>query len=240
MKLESALQVIFPPACVGCGAHVASDFGLCGSCWREMGFIAGLVCDRCGTPLPGEDEGRIEHCDDCLTLVRPWERGRAVCTYGGKGRDLVLALKHADRLDLVPPLARWMMRAAAPILAPGMIVAPVPLHWTRLFRRRYNQSALLSRAMARLARLDHCPDLLVRHRKTGTQDGKGREDRFANIAGAIRAHPRRSARMEGRHVLLVDDVMTSGATLGAATDACLAAGADRVSVLVMARVAKDT
>lgn len=240
MKLESALRVIFPPACVGCGAHVASDFGLCGSCWREMGFIAGLVCDRCGTPLPGEDEGRIEHCDDCLTLVRPWERGRAVCTYGGKGRDLVLALKHADRLDLVPPLARWMMRAAAPILAPGMIVAPVPLHWTRLFRRRYNQSALLSRAMARLARLDHCPDLLVRHRKTDTQDGKGREDRFANIAGAIRAHPRRSARMEGRHVLLVDDVMTSGTTLGAATDACLAAGADRVSVLVMARVAKHT
>lgn len=239
MKLESALRVIFPPACVGCGAHVASDFGLCGTCWRKTGFIAGLVCDSCGTPLPGEDEGRIEHCDDCLTVARPWERGRAVCIYGGKGRELVLALKHADRLDLVRPMAQWMARAAGPILVPGMIVAPVPLHWTRLFRRRYNQSALLSRALARLARLDHCPDLLVRHRKTGTQDGKGREDRFANIAGAIRAHPRRSAQMVGRHVLLVDDVMTSGATLGAASDACLAAGADRVSVLVMARVAKD-
>ena len=239
MNLESALHVIFPPACVGCGAQVASDFGLCGPCWRDMGFIAGLVCDRCGGPLAGTDDGRAEYCDDCLTMARPWDRGRAVCTYGGKARDLVLALKHADRLDLVRPLAQWMARAAGPILTQGMIVAPVPLHWTRLLSRRYNQSALLSRAVARLARLDHCPDVLSRDRKTGTQDGKGRDDRFANIAGAIRAHPRRRSRMAGRHVLLVDDVMTSGATLGAAADACLAAGAAHVSVLVMARVAKD-
>ncbi len=239
MKLESALHVIFPPACVGCGAQVASDFGLCGTCWRGMGFIAGLVCDRCGTPLPGEDEGKAEFCDDCLTIARPWERGRAVCTYGGKGRDLVLALKHADRIDLVRPIAGWMARAAAPILVPDMLVAPVPLHWTRLFRRRYNQSALLARAVARLAALEQCPDLLIRARRTGTQDSKGRDDRFANIAEAIRPHPRRKGQMAGRHVLLVDDVMTSGATLAAAADACLAGGAKRVSVLVMARVAKD-
>ena len=239
MQLESALHLIFPPACVGCGAVVASDFGLCPDCWQAMGFIAGLVCDRCGTPLPGEDEGRVEHCDDCLTIARPWDQGRAVCTYGGRGRDLVLALKHADRLDLVRPIAGWMARALAPILVPDMMLAPVPLHWTRLFRRRYNQSALLSRALARAGGLDHCPDLLLRSRRTGTQDGKGRDARFANIAGAFRAHPRRLAQMAGRHVLLIDDVMTSGATLGAAADACLAGGAARVSVLVMARVAKD-
>lgn len=239
MKLESALHVIFPPACISCGGQVATDFGLCGPCWREMGFIGGLVCDHCGTPLPGADEGRAEYCDDCLTLARPWDRGRAVCTYGGKGREMVLALKHADRLDLVRPMAAWMARAAAPLLVPDMLVAPVPLHWTRLFRRRYNQSALLARAVARLAGLEHCPDLLTRHRKTPLQDGKGREERFSNLAGAIRAHPRRSARLVGRHVLLIDDVMTSGATLGVAADACLAAGAKQVSTLVMARVAKD-
>jgi predicted amidophosphoribosyltransferase len=136
-------------------------------------------------------------------------------------------------------MAAWMARAAAPLLVPDMLVAPVPLHWTRLLRRRYNQSALLARAVARLAGLEHCPDLLTRHRKTPLQDGKGRDERFSNLAGAIRAHPRRSARLVGRHVLLIDDVMTSGATLGVAADACLAAGAKQVSTLVMARVAKD-
>jgi ComF family protein len=239
MPIESALSVVFPPVCAGCGAPVASDFGLCGPCWRETAFIGGLVCDRCGTPLPGEDDGRAEFCDDCLTLARPWERGRAVFSYKGKGRELVLSLKHADRLDLVRPMAEWAARTARPIITPDMIAAPVPLHWTRLLRRRYNQSALLARALARILQLDDCPDILQRTRRTPSQEGRSRDARFANVAGTIRAHPRRLGRLAGRHVLLVDDVMTSGATLAAAADACLAGGAARVSVLVMARVAKD-
>ncbi len=204
-----------------------------------MAFTGGLVCDRCGLPLPGEDQGRAEYCDDCLALARPWARGRAAFLYAGKGRDLTLQLKHADRLDLVRPLAGWLARAARPIVTPGMILAPVPLHWKRLFTRRYNQSALLSAAVARQLGLDHCPDLLVRPRDTGNQDGKTRDQRFANIAGAIRAHPRRAGRMAGRHVLLIDDVMTSGATFAAAAEACLTAGASDVSVAALARVAKD-
>lgn len=230
---------MLPPQCIGCGAAVDSDFGLCGSCWRDTPFIAGLVCDRCGTPLPGEDAGHAEYCDDCLTLARPWDRGRAVMLYRDMGRRLVLAFKHGDRLDLARPAAGWLLRAAAPILLPDMLVAPVPLHWSRLLRRRYNQSAVLSRALARLAGLDHCPDLLVRHRKTPSQEGRDRDARFANLSDAIRAHPRRAARIAGRPVLLIDDVMTSGATLAAAADACLAKGAAAVSVLALARVAKD-
>jgi len=237
--LQSALAVIFPPACIGCGAPVASDFGLCARCWAETPFIGGLVCDKCGTPLPGEDEGRAEFCDDCLTIARPWDRGRAVFLYKDRGRAMVLALKHADRLDLIRPAGGWLARAAGPILAPGMIVVPIPLHWARLFHRRFNQSALLARALARAAGLDHCPDLLIRVRKTPSQEGRGRDERFANLSGALRAHPRRAGRMAGRHVLLVDDVMTSGATFTSATEACLAAGASRVSVLSLARVAKD-
>jgi predicted amidophosphoribosyltransferase len=118
-------------------------------------------------------------------------------------------------------------------------VAPVPLHWLRLIRRRYNQAALLSAGLARAAGLEHCPDLLLRRRATPSQEGRGRDGRFANLAEALVLHPRRAARVEGRHVLLVDDVMTSGATFAAAAEACLAGGALDVSVLALARVSKD-
>lgn len=237
--MQSALRLLFPPQCISCGEPTDADFGLCGTCWRQTPFITGLVCDRCGTPLPGEDEGRAEACDDCLVIARPWDRGRAALVYRDNARRLVLALKHGDRLDLARPAGEWLMRAAQPILREGMLAAPVPLHWTRLFRRRFNQSALLSRALAGAARLDHCPDLLLRTRRTASQEGRDREGRFANVAGAIRIHPRHRHRLAGRDVLLVDDVMTSGATFAAAADACLGAGAASVSVVTLARVAKD-
>lgn len=234
-----ALHVLFPPRCIACGGGVTSDFGLCADCWRETAFIAGLVCDKCGVPLPGEADGQPVFCDDCMTLARPWNRGRAALVYRDTARRLVLALKHGDRLDLVTPLSAWMHRAAVPVLEPGMLLAPVPLHRLRLLKRRYNQSALLSQAVARRAGLDHIPDLLVRTRATPSQEGMGRDARFANLGGALAVNARRVAGLQGRHVLLVDDVMTSGATLAAGADACIGAGAAAVSVLTLARVAKD-
>ena len=237
--MQAVLHLIYPPQCLTCGALVASDFGLCGPCWRDTPFIAGLVCDLCGVPLPGPDDGHAVHCDDCLTIARPWSRGRAAMLYKDNARQMVLALKHGDRIDLARPVAQWMHRAAQPILTPGMLVAPVPLHWLRLIKRRFNQSALLSAGVARAARLQHCPDLLIRPRFTGSQDGRDRDGRFANMADALTLHRRRASMVEGRHVLVVDDVMTSGATLAAAAEACIAGGAIGVSVLVLARVAKD-
>ncbi len=239
MGMQALLHLVYPPQCLSCEARVTTDFGLCADCWRQTPFITGLTCTKCGTPLPGQDDAKEVLCDDCLTIARPWLQGRAALMYRDNARKLVLALKHGDRIDLARPVAAWMARAAAPIIVPGMLVAPVPLHWLRLITRRYNQAALLSAGIARLAGLEHCPDLLQRRRNTGSQDGLTRDGRFSNLSGAIGAHPWRVKLIEGRHILLVDDVMTSGATLASAAEACTLRGASDVSVLVMARVAKD-
>ena len=237
--MQAALHLIYPPQCLSCDARVTTDFGLCGACWRDTPFITGLVCDKCGTPLPGQDTGHPETCDDCLTIARPWSQGRAAMLYRGNARHMVLALKHGDRLDLARPAAAWLLKSAQPLLVSGMLLAPIPLHWLRLIKRRYNQSAVLAAALGRLAHLDHCPDLLIRRLHTPSQEGRSRDARFANLANSLTIHPRRASLAAGRHILLVDDVMTSGATFAAAAEACVAAGASGVSILALARVAKD-
>ena len=237
--IQTAVRLVYPPRCLGCGDLVDSDFGLCATCWRDTPFIGGTTCAACGIPLQGPDDGHRIECDDCIATPRPWRDGRAALMYRDRARRIVLGLKHGDRADLVQSAADWMARAGADILQPGCVLVPVPLHWLRLARRRYNQSALLAQALARRTGLIACPDLLQRVRRTPSQDGRTATQRAENLTGAIRVHPRRAEMARGASVVLVDDVMTSGATLSACTDACIAAGANRVDVLVLARVGKD-
>lgn len=237
-QIQTAVSLVYPPQCSCCDALVDSDVGLCGTCWREMNFISGAVCESCGCALPGESDGYRLECDDCLSNPRPWSQGRAALEYEGKAKDLVLGLKHGDRTELAPMAAGWMLRAAQPILQDNPIVTPVPLHWSRMLRRKYNQSALLAEAFAKHGRLDYWPDLLKRTRLTPSLDRKSKEDRLRILKNAISAHSRHRELIYGRVVVLVDDVMTSGATLSACTEACLRAGAADVRVVVLARASK--
>lgn len=237
--MQSALAMLYPAECVGCGEPVEDTHGLCGKCWAETPFIAGHVCDKCGAPLPGESDGTADLCDDCLATKRPWSRGRAALTYGGLGRHFVLGIKYYDRLELVPPAAGWLHRAARPFLTPDLLVVPVPAHWTRIFRRRYNQASELARALGKDAALEVAPTALIRKTRTEKQENKTREERFDNLRGTIAPHPKRGAILAGRRVLLVDDVFTSGATFAAAAEACHAAGAAEVFVLALARAVRD-
>ena len=236
--VQNAVAAIYPDRCLVCEGLVDGEESLCGPCWATMPFVTGHACESCGLPLMGTGDGMADRCDECLALPRPWVAGRTVATYEGAARTLVLRLKHADRLDLAGPAAGWMLRAARPLLTPRTLVVPVPSHWWRRWRRRYVQSAVLARALARRGALDWAPMALWRARATAMQDGMGVEARFRNLDGAIRPDPRHGRALAGRDVLLVDDVMTSGATLSAAARAATAAGARQVCVVTLARVAK--
>ncbi len=217
---------------------MADADGLCGSCWRETPFLLGLVCDLCGTAQIGPDDGTAVHCDACRQLGRPWQKGRAVLEYSGRARRLVLSFKHGDRLDLAPRFARWMAARAVPLLLPDMLLVPVPIHRGRLLKRRYNQAAVLTRLLGRELDLPHLPDALLRRVATPPLKGGGHAERSALLAGAITLTPGRQNKLAGRPVLLVDDVMTSGATLAACTQELRGAGVPIVNVLALARAAQ--
>jgi len=159
--------------------------------------------------------------------------------YRDKARRLVLSLKHGDRIDLARSAAPWMARAGQPLLTDDTLIVPVPLHRFRLLRRKFNQAALLAQELGKVTSLDCLPDGLIRPKRTTPLDGHTRDERFKALDGAIIANPKRQDDLKGRSVLIVDDVMTSGATFAAATEACFAAGADDVCVLSLARVVKD-
>lgn len=198
------------------------------------------MCARCGVPLPHEGAGSMgregELCPACTARPPAFAYARAALRYDEAARRLLLPFKYADRTELAAPLARHMARAGAPLLAAADLLAPVPLHWRRLLGRRYNQAALLAGCLARRSGTPVVPDLLRRTRATPPLGERGAAERRLVLAGAFAVTPRHRARVQGRRVLLVDDVMTSGATAEACALVLLAAGAAAVDVLAAARV----
>jgi len=228
------LDFVLPPLCLGCGVVVSETGALCPGCFAGVTFISGPVCDRCGRVLPQAEGGPGGICAACAAAPPPYRRARAALHYDDGSRALVLRFKYADRTEAAPAFARWMQRAGADLLAGADVVVPVPLHRWRLITRRYNQAALLARHLARLGGLAHVPEALVRLRRTRNQGLFGRAGRVRNVRGAFAV--RRPEAIAGRAVVLVDDVLTSGATAGECARVLLRAGAASVDVLTLAHV----
>tara|TARA_Y100000815_G_scaffold139239_1_gene125796 strand:- start:18216 stop:18983 length:768 start_codon:yes stop_codon:yes gene_type:complete len=235
MASRAVVSILFPDTCLSCRMHVAERGTLCPDCWSQLHFIAEPVCDVTGTPFQ-HDFGERMISAEALADPPPYRRARAAVLHAGIARQLVQRLKYGDQTELAPWMARWMLRAGSELVGESDIIVPVPLHKRRFLARRYNQSAELSRAIARQTGLNFEPGALQRVKPTRQQVGLTANERRLNVRGAFRVPAEREIAVSGRTVLLIDDVYTTGATIIAATKALKRAGASEVNVLTFSRV----
>ena len=235
--LRAAVDVVMPPLALdgGRGAGPMQSPGLTAEAWAKIAFIEAPVCDGCGAPQ-AYDVGADARCAACLARKRAFDRARAAVTYDEHSRDLILKLKRADRTDLAGLFALWLGRAGRDLIEDADVVVPVPLHPIRLIGRRFNQAAEIARPLARRAGLPELPDVLIRRRDTKSQGGRSASGRRRNVVAAFAVPRRHWPKVEGRRILLVDDVLTTGATAVGCARVLRAAGASAVHVAAVARV----
>lgn len=229
-----ALDLVLPPRCPMTGALVGQNGTVSPQFWSQLNFIHDTYCHSCGAPFRHAIDGAVL-CAACLQEPPPYSRARAVMRYDDHSAGMILKFKHADGTTLVPVLGGWMLRTGTELLEQSDIIIPVPLHRWRLFKRRYNQAALLSAYLSTHSGVAHAPHALRRKRQTESQGQKTKTQRAENIRNAFVVTENQKDLLKGKRVLLVDDVYTSGATVNECTKALLAAGATQVNVLTIAR-----
>ncbi|MGC4026685.1 MAG: ComF family protein [Mesorhizobium sp.] len=232
---DQTAQILFPSTCIGCARLVSAPGTLCAMCWPGIRFLERPWCEIMGTPF-SYDMGRGFLSADAIANPPPFQRSRAAVSYSGVARAMVQGLKYRDRTDLAPPMAQWMLRAGSELVCEADLIVPVPLHRSRFFWRRFNQSAELARAIARLADKSFAPQVVTRIRNTRQQVGLKLAERQENVRTAFSVPDQLRIEIEGRRILLVDDVYTTGATVYAVTKALMKGGASAVDVLTFARV----
>lgn len=228
-------NLLLPPRCVSCAASLWGETQLCGTCWKDLVFIEAPLCEVSGIPFP-YDPGPGAVSGEVLAHKPAYGRARAALRYDDVSGRLVSRLKYGDRLDAVPLFAKWMTRAGGKLLAEADLIVPVPLHRARLFQRRFNQSAEMARFVSRLSGVPCAPELLIRTRATRAQVGLSASARRRNVSGAFALTQGKGRQVEGKRLLLVDDVLTTGATVEACAKRLAAEGAWSVDVLTLARV----
>jgi ComF family protein len=233
-----ALDLLLPPHCASCGTDVATAGTFCAACFAALNFVVAPLCESCGLPFAIAAAGGPDRlCQGCRIYPPPWRHARAAFLYDDASRRLILPLKYADRQENAAVLATHMARAGRTLLAQADLLVPVPLHRWRLFRRGFNQAALLAQSIGRRAGRPVCVDALARTRRTRVLGALSAADRAEELKGAFAVRRRRAGVLLGRRILLIDDVLTSGATAGACAKTLLDAGARHIDVLVASRVA---
>jgi ComF family protein len=233
--LRFALDVALPPLCQSCREPLGGGAGLCAACWSKLSLIEPPYCARLGIPFT-YDAGPGLLSMEAISAPPAYDRARAAVRYDDIARALMLRFKYGDRLDLTPMMGRWMARAGRELLQEADALLPVPLHWRRLWARRFNQSAALARAISDQCDLPVVDGALKRVRATPQQVGLSKAERADNVQGAFRVPAEHKSEVAGRRLVLIDDVLTSGATVDTCARALLRAGAKHVDVLVFARV----
>jgi ComF family protein len=235
------VDMLLPPRCFDCGAGVAEQGDLCADCWGALTFISAPQCALCGYPFEyaADDYNRgDELCGSCLRRRPVFDTARAVLRYDDASRHLILGFKYRDHTAGTRAFGRWLGRLAGQLDTGEMLIMPVPLHPRRLWRRRYNQSALIAAAMGRETGIAVNLLDLVRHRDTPSQGGLNARQRFRNMRAAFSLRQRPGEIVAGRHILLIDDVLTTGATAEACSRVLKRGGAARISLLALARVVR--
>jgi len=232
--LGAAADLLLPPVCIACRTRIGTHGLLCGDCFAKVDFIAPPICARLGVPLP-YDAGEPSLSAAAIASPPVYDRARAVARYSETMRDLIQSFKYRDRQEGLALFARWLARAGAELLGDADLIVPVPLYRSRLWWRRFNQSALLAQGVSRLTGVPADCFVLKRVRRTASQVGLSAEQRKRNVAGAFKVEPARAAALKGKRVVVVDDVITTGATAEACARVLKRAKAARVDVLALAR-----
>ncbi|MEM9279641.1 MAG: ComF family protein [Pseudomonadota bacterium] len=235
---RSISNVLVPNSCLLCDVHLARHGGCCPSCWSDLAFIQAPVCPVMGTPF-SVDMGDNFLSAEAIANPPPFDRLRAVLSYDEQARRLVSLIKYSDRTDLVPWISKWMWVAGKQLIDDADVVLPVPLHPSRLRKRRFNQAGEMARCLGKIGNLEYNSGILHRRKATRQQVGLTEKEREKNVAGAFVVPEANRVHLKGKRVLLIDDVYTTGATVKAATRALKRGGASNIDVLVFSKVETD-